>query len=192
MSVTAGTRQGDPDPNHQVAPEHTVQQVQGRPLMRVHLPAVTTPDVLNHSRVAIPADAPVLGVVVGSESRAYLLEALAMVQEHVINDVVGGEPVTVTYCNLSGCSRVLTTNNTHTSSEQPADPLAVSVAGLFDVGTLEATMAVELDSKVYAQDSPELPLRNYPHLRTTWGEWLTAHPDTVVFIGQMRRFRRQP
>lgn len=191
MSVTAGTRQGDPDPNHQVAPEHTVQQVQGRPLMRVHLPAVMTPDVLNHSRVAIPADMPVLGVVVGSESRAYLLDALAMVQDHVINDVVGGEPITVTYCNLSGCSRVLTAN-TRAPSNKPADPLAVSVAGLFNVGTSDATMAVEHDGNVYAQDSPELPLRNYPHLRTTWREWLSAHPDTVVYIGQMRRFRRQP
>src|SRR5262245_29300272 len=45
----------------------------------------------------LPDDAPVVGVIAGSRPRAYALGAFAEVDRHVMNDVLGGTPVTVAH-----------------------------------------------------------------------------------------------
>ena len=88
---------------------------------------------------------------------------------HVINDVVGQVPVTVSYCNRTDCVRVFTTGD---DSHQPLD---VGVGGFAD-----GKMLLHLAHRNFRQDSREIPLPSLEFERTTWKSWKTAHPDTDV------------
>lgn len=48
----------------------------------------------------------VLGVMVKGKSRAYWLKALRYPPWHIINDVVRGVPVSVTFCDRTNCTSV--------------------------------------------------------------------------------------
>ena len=52
-------------------------------------------------------DQPVIGVTAGGRHRAYLVRALSLgAKSHIVNDVVGGVPVSVTYCDIYTCTRL--------------------------------------------------------------------------------------
>jgi hypothetical protein len=115
----------------------------------------------------------VVGVVVGNRARAYAVAALTGPRTHVINDLIAGTPVTVTYCDRKYCARVFTGDGT--------EPLSVGTGG-FDDGLI-----LLLDGRRYRQDTGEevdgpgtFPYRPMTFVRTTWKEWSQAHPDTDV------------
>ena len=56
----------------------------------------------------LPDSTPVIGVTKNGHARAYAMRALMRPGDHVHNDLLGGSAVTVTYCNLDRCVRVLT------------------------------------------------------------------------------------
>src|SRR5262249_34018813 len=60
----------------------------------VRLPPTRTPE---ESGLADREE--VFGVVAGGRARAYRLAALSLPSRHVVNDVVGGTPVTVAFCD---------------------------------------------------------------------------------------------
>ena len=82
-----------------------------------------------------------------------------------------GVPISVTYCDLADCVRVLT-------SESRGYPLAL------DVGGLDANNKLVLlyGEEMYPQASQRLPLPDYPFYRTTWGQWKSQHPDSQVVV----------
>jgi hypothetical protein len=115
----------------------------------------------------------VIGVMVDGRPRAYVVHALSYPRTHVVDDVVAGHPVTVTYCDLKDCTRVFTGDGD--------GPLDVGVGG-YDDGLLLRT-----NGRRYRQDSGEgmdpgepLPFPEMGFVRTTWKEWRDAHPDTDV------------
>jgi hypothetical protein len=115
----------------------------------------------------------VIGVVIDGRPRAYVVKALSYPQTHVVDDVVAGHPVTVTYCDIKDCTRVFTGNGD--------GPLDVGVGG-YDDGLL-----LRANGRRYRQYSGEamepgepLPLAQMGFVRTTWKEWRDAHPDTDV------------
>jgi len=122
----------------------------------------------------------VIGVVVNGAARAYRLGALRDPLRHVVNDLVGGAPVSVAYCDRSGCIRTYTGPG--------AEPLRVGIAGLRDGG-----LVVKLDGVYYDHRSGRvvegppgaapLPLDRVPWTRTTWGRWRREHPATDVSVG---------
>src|ERR1700687_10463 len=70
----------------------------------ISYPGVRQPDTFAANNVAVPDDADIVGVEVGGIHRAYLLMGMAVPQTHVVNDLVGGMPVSVAYCNLRNCA----------------------------------------------------------------------------------------
>jgi hypothetical protein len=127
----------------------------------------------------------VIGVTAGNRHRAYAIAALWNIDDHVVNDVVGGVPVTVAYCNRTECTKVFT-------SPSGNQPLEVAVGGF--VGTpgssLDGAMLLRLGSSYYLQDTGEqlsgwssFPYPEAEFERTTWGKWRKAHPDTDVVSG---------
>jgi hypothetical protein len=115
----------------------------------------------------------VIGVVVEGRPRAYVVKALSYPRTHVVDDVVAGHPVTVTYCDLKDCTRVFTGNGD--------GPLDVGVGGYAD------GLLLRSNGRRYRQDSGEamdlgdpLPFPEMGFVRTTWKEWRDAHPDTDV------------
>jgi hypothetical protein len=130
----------------------------------------------------VPAGTPVIGVSVNGRHRAYTLQALYGPGQHVYNDMLGGAPVTVTYCNLDDCVKVFTAPNRRSRLDV--------VSGGADRSRARH-MLLQVGSTRYWQDTM-LPLVStgaaFPYSemafeRTTWGEWSKAHPDSEVFVG---------
>jgi hypothetical protein len=104
------------------------------------------------------------------------------VRQHIINDLIGGVPVSVAYCDLNDCTRVYT-------SRRKTKPLDVAQAGFHDDGG----MILKIEGVYYRQQSgdpmeadpgvPPLPYQGHPGIRTTWKQWKKLHPNTDVYVG---------
>lgn len=134
-------------------------------------PGLKQPAALPAAEANLPDDARVIGISTAEQSRAYLVTALSAMTTHVINDVVGGIPVSITYCDQTDCTRAFTDDRT-----EPID--------LFIGGWMSDEMALQFQGQFYLQSADEIPLSDYPFVVTTWQEWRAAHPETDVFTGQ--------
>jgi hypothetical protein len=158
------------------------------PPIEVVADGVRSPRVVAAADADLDDDAIVIGVTVGDTHRAYWLGAfrppsdfsLERIQEpdmaaklgvHVVNDIVGETPVTVTYCNRTHCSRVLTESDR-------SEPLDVGVGGW-----REGNMLLLIDGERVPQFSIQMPLGDLDHQIATWKEWRDKYPTTDVYVG---------
>lgn len=121
----------------------------------------------------------VIGINVDDEFRAYRLRCMRTPDRHVVNDVVGEKPISVSYCNLYECVRAF-------SGEPSGEPLNLSVGGLRN----DRGMILKVNGKRYYQDTlepadPETTSTAFPYEETeysvtTWKLWREAHPDTLT------------
>ncbi len=132
----------------------------------------------------------VFGVSVGGEQRAYPLRMLDW--HEMLNDVVGGVPVTLSYCTLCG-SGVL--YDTRTPSGQA---YTFGTSGLLyrsnklmvdrQTLTLWNNMTGEPAVGRLARSPIRLPV--LPVTITTWKEWRTRHPGTTALALDKEMERR--
>jgi hypothetical protein len=134
------------------------------------IPGVRQPEMRSAAEAELADDERIIGITGPGAPRAYMVRALSGVTGHVVNDMAGDVPVTVTYCDRSDCIRVLTAD-----TAEPID--------LWTGGVLSGKLAVRFKEQMYSQTSKDLPLQDYPFVLTTWKEWREAHPETVVYIG---------
>ena len=88
------------------------------------VPGTRTPPARPAAGAALADDQMVVGVTAGGHSRAYALKAMSFsAPSHVINDVLGGVPVSVTFCDRYHCTRVFT-------GDTPGEPLELGVDGV--------------------------------------------------------------
>lgn len=126
----------------------------------------------------------VFGVSLQGEQRAYPLRILSW--HEMLNDVVGGEPVTLSYCTLCGSGILFSTRRAG------GEPFTFGTSGLLyrsnklmvdrQTGTLWSNLTGEpVLGPVLEQSArdPE-PLPVLPLTVTTWKEWRTRHPRTTV------------
>ena len=141
------------------------------------MPSATDPGAAAASAAPWMADEDdVVGLVVDGVARAYPLRQLAL--HHIINDVVNGRAVAVTYC--SACRSALAFEATH-----EGDRLTFGMDGAWRGA---ATMYDRESESVWLQLSgacitgPKfgaiLPWLPAPQM--TWRAWRTAHPETEV------------
>jgi hypothetical protein len=140
-----------------------------------------TPATRTADRAALAESEEVIGVEVGGRARAYRLGALKDRSRHVVNDVVAGVPVSVTYCDLNECVRAF-------SGAPGGEPLDVAVGGMKG-----NRMVLAVAGRYVFQDSGEpidtgarraaLPCGPFPAARVSWRSWREAHPDTDVYVG---------
>lgn len=138
---------------------------------RFSLPGIVQPAAVSAAAAPTRDDAAVVGVGVAGHWRAYCVSEMQTPLTHVINDVIDGMAVTVTYCDANNCARVLT------DREMSNRPLDVGVGGFWHDG-----MLLHIEHQNYSQSSPEVPLYNLEFEMTTWKEWKTAHPQTDVCV----------
>jgi hypothetical protein len=159
------------------------------PFALKYFPAFQRPVTIPAAEATLQDDAEVVGVQAGGRSRAYVLEALYAPERHVINDVVGGKPISITYCDMTDHLAVFTDPNGDGPLEiAPGGWQGRSVAGRYEGG-----MLLRIGSSWYRQDT-EQPLANhvespfpYPKaefVRTTWKEWRESHPNADVYVGE--------
>ncbi len=150
-----------------------------------------------HSKMLVPDDR-VIGVEIAGEARAYPLWLMRW--HEVVNDLVGGEPIAVTYSPLCdsvavfgraieggivdlGVSGLLYNSNTllyDRTSDPAATPLWTQLDGRPVAGPAPASQ-------------PRLPLRRAS--LTTWANWRSRHPETAVLapLPEMERlYKRDP
>src|SRR5262245_51462713 len=146
------------------------------------MPGLQRPPAQPAGTVNLPDDAEVLGVSAGGRHRAYLVAALSGISSHVVNDLLGDVPVTVTCCDRTQYARVFT-------AEGRTSPLNVDLGGLF-----EGKKLIKVGDVFYPQQSGEqsggkanapFPYPDYPFLRTTWKQWKEAHPETDIYVGAL-------
>jgi hypothetical protein len=147
---------------------------------------IVRPKTIAGRTATIDPNTRVIGVDLGSgRSRAYRLDAFRHPTGHLVNDMLGETPVSVAYCNLTDCVRVLT-------DSKRAEPLAIEVAGLRDM-----QMVLRIQGDLYFQASgepikpdgkaPPSPYVRLAPVRTTWRDWLRLHPDTDLYLGYPTR-----
>jgi len=156
----------------------------------VKLPVFQLTSTVSAETAGLPDDAVVVGVEAGGRHRAYLLEALFSPDFHVINDLLGGKPITVTYCNMTDCLAVFTAPK----SDKPLEIAVGGWQGRMVYGKYEGSMLLREGSTWYRQDNGQQPTEPGGQLfpydrteykRTTWKEWTDKHKDTDVFVGEV-------
>ena len=133
------------------------------------LPGVDHPTMLESSEAQIADEAKVVGIEINGEAYAFSLNTMDAEMHHIVNFLQDEKPFTVTYCPMANCVRVLT--------REEAELIPLRLGGLND----QDMMVVLLDGVRYDQNSSGLPLKDYAHTRTTFGEWKKLHPKTKVF-----------
>jgi hypothetical protein len=154
------------------------------------IPSIDEPKFVSPSKgdEFLDRDDVVFGVAGEDDVKAYPQPIL--VWHEVVNDVIDGDPVSVTYCPLTGTamgfergttefgvSGKLLNNNLvmydrNTDSRWP-QILATAIRGGFEGRSL----------------------REFRVVWTTWEQWKTLHPDTVVLskkTGHVRNYERDP
>ena len=140
-----------------------------------------TPSKFTAAEASLAPDELIFGVEVGGKARAYRLAAFDDPSGHLVNDLIGGVPVSVAYCNMTRCVRVYTDPNS-------SAPLDAEVSGL-----LNGQMIIKLGGIMYFHNAglpvepdknpPPIPYRRLTPTVTTWEVWTKQHPQTDVFVG---------
>ncbi|MEM8736707.1 MAG: DUF3179 domain-containing (seleno)protein, partial [Planctomycetota bacterium] len=72
------------------------------------VPGLVNPTLLDAAEVEVSRKKKVIGVDFHGEKIAFLKDAMADTGPHVVNTVVNGKPLSVSYCNLADCARAVT------------------------------------------------------------------------------------
>jgi len=163
----------------------------------VNAPVIQLPTTLAADSVQLADDTEVVGVEAGGRKRAYVLEALFEPRNHCVNDVLGGKPITVTYCIRNDLVAVFTDPN----GDQPLEIATAGYKGYLlpsvTAGGRQKSMVgsliLRVGSSLFRQENGraigkqaerQLPYPKAEFIRTRWVNWRHAHSDTDVFVGE--------
>jgi len=139
------------------------------------IPAIEDPqfaDPMNPPASLANGD-PVFGVVLNGTAKAYPQSVL--VWHEIVNDSIGGTPVSVTYCPLTGTAQGFYRGET---TFGVSGQLINANLVMFDRAT-EAWWPQLLARRITGDD-PGDQLSEFRVVWTTWERWRSAHPETVV------------
>ena len=155
------------------------------------IPAIDDPQ-------AVPADTArfmrdtdtVFGVSLGGERRAYPVKVLSW--HELLNDTVGGQPVTLSFCTLCG-SGIL-----YSAVDESGARLKFGTSGLlyrsnklmFDRDTLSLWSNLTGEAVVGERAAEGAGLTMLPMTLTRWDAWRQRHPDTTVMRPEPETARR--
>ena len=148
-------------------------------------------------KMLVPHDR-VIGIEIAGEARAYPLRLMRW--HEVVNDVVGGESVAVTYSPLCDSVAVFSRVLDGTEIELGASGLLYnSNTLLYDrrSGPAASPLWIQLTGRPVARSEtgPSLDLVLRPAKLTTWAVWRELHPSTSVLapLAEMKKpYKRDP
>lgn len=144
------------------------------------IPAMNNPDFVDPDQVSYVApDDLVLGVYMNGIAKAYP-ENLGWWHE-IVNDVIGGQGISVTFCPLTGTGLVFDATNPDGSQFE------LGVSGLLVNSNLimfdrrdQTTLYPQMAYTGIIGERKNTQLELLPVVETTWEMWQQMHPDTKV------------
>ena len=156
-----------------------------------YVPVVMTPpgtsqllDATAAERVASSSDV-VLGLEIGGESRAYLRDQIA--RPHYFRDVVGGKPVTVSYCIL--CNSATAFDSTLDGRVLDLKCVTAYNNNIIYADAATGNVIQQLDGRIIDGPARGRALPMLPVTMSTWHEWTRLHPNTRLFYSPATTFR---
>lgn len=152
------------------------------------IPAVDQPHFLSAADATLDDADRVIGLYYRGEARAYPQRIL--VWHEIVNDEVGGEPLSITYCPLTGTALGFKRGDTEFGV---SGKLVNSNLVMYDRATdseWPQILGVSIDGPVTGRGLVEIRV-----VWTTWGAWRARHPDTKVLseqTGFVRNYRHDP
>ena len=137
--------------------------------MKVDFPGITDPEFVDVADSDLSDDTTVVGVMVDGDAYAFPREAMKKPSQHVVNAVINETPMSVTYCDITECVRVLTDKTANR-------PINLRVGGR----DINGSLVLILDDVRYGQERPEIPLQDQPFEITSLKEWKAMHPHSRV------------
>jgi hypothetical protein len=142
------------------------------------MPGIQVPPVVKAEDANLDDDDEMICVAVEGHPRAYLVKAFHATNAHVVNDLLGDIPVTVTYCNLCKTAKAFT-------DPKRGNPLDIKLGG-FAKGMLLYASSVFYHQETMQPYSKE-NARPFPHPAlpfeiSTWKAWRQRYPDTEVYL----------
>jgi len=141
------------------------------------IPAIDAPKFVAAARAGLAAEDRVLGLRHQGIARAYPVRILNW--HEVVNDRVGGSAVAVTYCPLCGTGMAFESRaGSRETTFGVSGLLYNSDVLLYDRATdslWSQLMATAISGPMKGERLAALPLAH-----TTWADWRSRHPDTVV------------
>ncbi len=173
---TGGTQQTD----NRLVP--TDQIVSGGPPPD-GIPSIDQPKFISASAATFLADSydMVIGIDYNGDARAYPLQIL--VWHEIVNDVIGGLPLAITYCPLcySTAAFIRVVNNV-TVTFGTSGKLYNNNLVMYDRVT--KSLWSQIWGQAIAGQLTGQTLKRIPLDVLTWGEWKKLHPNTVVLSKQ--------
>ena len=191
-SPDGGTGPTDPDPNDNLVCNIPTDLFFSS-LARDAIPSLTNPDVGPAAASVMGVDDRVLGLVVGGEARAYPIGVLWW--HEVINDTLGGEPVLVSYCPLTGSGIAFDPR------VDGGEARNFGVSGILLENNLvmfdRTTESLWNQMLLGSQCGPDRgkSLTRLPIVETNWGHWKRLHPNTsfvTTNTGFLQDYTRYP
>ena len=142
------------------------------------MPGIKQPPVLKAADAKIDDETEVIGVAVEGHPRAYVVKAFCTSTTHVVNDLLGDVPVTVTYCDKCNTVKVFT-------DPKRGSPLELKLGGYMDGMLLYSGSSFYRQDDLkpsFAENPTPFPYAQLPFETTTWKQWRTRYPDTEVYV----------
>jgi hypothetical protein len=167
-------------------PEVAKANANHKPLRLIYdVAGIDRPELLDVGEIEMDDSTPVIGVQVGDESCAFVLSTMDQPNRHIVNTIMNQTAVSLTYCPLVDCVRVVRGADGDQSADQT---IPLRLGGLNE----EDQMVLMLRGVRYDQESEYLPLADHPYERVTLGHWKQRHPRTKVFCEQSLRWPVRP
>jgi hypothetical protein len=152
------------------------------------IPSIDDPSFRPIGEVTYAEGVPVFGVARGGEAKAYPRHVLS--HHEIVNDEVGGEPVAVTYCPLTGTAQGFRRGDT---TFGVSGRLVNSNLIMYDRGTdswWPQLLATGIDGPMAGATLDEFRV-----VWTTADQWAERHPESLVMTddtGYVRRYESDP
>ncbi len=157
------------------------------------IPSIDTPHFVVADKASfLTADSAVLGMTYKGVTKAYPINILNW--HEIVNDQFKDEPVVITFCPLCGSGMAFSAtinNKTHTFGVSGL--LYNSDVLLFDRQT--NSLWSQLMTKAISGLHKGKQLKSLPVTHTTWKNWKTQHPETLVLsinTGFVRDYNDSP
>ncbi|MBD3895687.1 DUF3179 domain-containing protein [Halomonas sp. ML-15] len=152
------------------------------------IPSIDRPRFVSASQATLSEGDKVIGVYHRGQARAYPQRIL--VWHEIVNDEVGGDSLSITYCPLTGTALGFKRGETEFGV---SGKLVNSNLIMYDRATdseWPQILGVAIDGPMVDQG-----LEEFRVFWTTWGAWQERHPETEVLTedtGYVRNYRRDP